>query len=54
MRMKLWLLVILFLFLVGRESCCALQEQVALMNKFNDNNEKSRKSTLLFIISQDR
>ena len=27
MRRKLWLLVILFLFLVGRESCCAAQEQ---------------------------
>ena len=25
MRRKLWLLVILFLFLVGRESCCASQ-----------------------------
>ena len=43
MRRKLWMLLILFLFLVGRESCCALQEQVALMNKFNDNSEKSRK-----------
>ena len=27
MRRKLWLLLILFLFLVGRESCCASQEQ---------------------------
>ena len=27
MRRKLWLLVILFLFLVGRESCCAAQEE---------------------------
>ena len=28
MRRKLWLLLILFLFLVGRESCCASQEQL--------------------------
>lgn len=27
MRRKLWMLLILFLFLVGRESCCAAQEE---------------------------